>query len=72
MKVQGWSTSRNRIEYLQWIDQPLFDQELMTLRTSVNRQWPFGTAGWQATIDATLGQSSTFRRREDPRKLPEK
>lgn len=59
-------------EWLQWIDQPLFDQELTTLRICVNRQQPFGTADWQATAAASLGLSSTLRRRGRPRRHPEK
>ncbi len=59
-------------ECLQWIDQPLFDHELATLRTCVNRQQPFWTADWQATIAASLGLTSTLRGRGRPRKLIEK
>jgi len=35
------------IEWLQGIDQPLFDYELTMLRTYVNRQQPFGAEDWQ-------------------------
>jgi hypothetical protein len=55
-------------EWLQWIDQLLFDHELTTLRTCVNRQQPFGTADWQAVIATTLGLESTLRQRGRPRK----
>lgn len=57
---------------LQWIDQPLFDHELTTMRTCVNRQQPFGAEDWQVTIAATLGLESTLRRRGRPRNLPKK
>lgn len=59
-------------DWPQWIDQPLFAHELVTLRTCVNRQQPFGTEDWQVTMAATLGLASTLRRRGRPRKLIEK
>lgn len=59
-------------EWVQWIDQPLFDHELVTLRTCVNRQQPFGREDWQANIAATLGLESTMRKRGRPRKPLEK
>ena len=59
-------------DWLQWIDQPLFDHELTTLRTCVNRQQPFGVEDWQVTMAATFGLESTLRRRGRPRNLPEK
>jgi putative transposase len=49
-----------------------FEPELTTLRTCVNRQQPFGTAAWQATIATTLGLNSPLRPRGRPRKSPEK
>lgn len=58
-------------EWLQWIDQPLFDHELVSLRTCVNRQQPFGREDWQANIATTLGLESTMRKRGSPRKPPE-
>ena len=59
-------------EWVHWIDQPLFEHELTTLRTCVNRQQPFGTEDWQAKIAATLGLQSTLRPRGRPRRPPEK
>lgn len=47
----------------EWIDQPLFDHELITLRTRVNRQQPFGREDWQANIAMPLGLESTMRQR---------
>jgi putative transposase len=49
-----------------WLDEPLFDHELKTLRTSVNRQQPFGSETWQATTAETLGLESTLRSRGRP------
>ena len=59
-------------EWLHWIDQPLFDHELTTLRPCVNRQQPFGTADWQMVTATTLGLESTLRQRGRPRTSPEK
>jgi hypothetical protein len=59
-------------DWLSWVDPPLVEHELTALRTCVNRQQPFGTANWQATIAATLGLNSTLRPRGRPRKSPEK
>jgi len=59
-------------DWLQWIDQPLFDHELTTLRTCVNRQQPFGAEDWQETIAAALGLESTLRRRGRPARRSEK
>ncbi|MEK6633041.1 MAG: transposase [Nitrospirota bacterium] len=58
--------------WVQWIDHPLFDHGLVTLRTCVNRQQPFGRENWQANIVAMLGLESTMRKRGRPRKPLEK
>ena len=34
-------------DWTRWIDEPLFDHELIHLRTCVNRQLPFGSSPWQ-------------------------
>jgi putative transposase len=59
-------------EWLQWIDQPVFDHELTTLRRCVNRQQPFRAEEWQVTIAAALGLESTLRRQGRPLKVSEK
>lgn len=59
-------------DWLSKIDQPLVDYELITLRTCVNRQQPFGSADWQARIAAPLGLTSTLRPRGRPRTSSEK
>jgi putative transposase len=59
-------------EWLQWIDQPVFDHELTTLRRCVNRQQPFGAEEWQATIAAALGLESRLRVRGRLLKASEK
>ncbi|MDH4088704.1 MAG: hypothetical protein OEV27_08320 [Nitrospira sp.] len=81
--VRGWSSLRfpnltgplliaAPPDWLSWIDTPLFEHELTTLRTCVNRQQPFGTADWQARIATTLGLASTIRPRGRPRKSSKK
>ena len=59
-------------DWLEWIERPLFDHELTTLRTCVNRQRPFGSEVWQATIAAIHGLESTLRKRGRPSKVVEK
>jgi putative transposase len=55
-------------DWLDWIDQPLFEHELTALRTSVNRQQPFGSPEWQERLASRLGLVSTLRPRGRPRK----
>lgn len=57
--------------WLEWIDRPLFDHELATLRTCVNRQRPFGSEEWQVTMAASHGLESTLRKRGRPPKRGE-
>jgi len=59
-------------EWVQWIDQLLFDHELVTLRNCMNRQQHFGREGWQEQIAVTLGLESTMRQRGRPRNPLEK
>jgi len=59
-------------DWLNWIDQALFDHEVTRLRTCVNRQQPYGTEEWQATVAAMHGLQSTMRKRGRPQKLVEK
>jgi putative transposase len=60
------------LNWQDWIDEPLFDHELMRLRTCVNRQQPFGAEEWRTRIAAALGLESTLRRRGRPSKKLEK
>ena len=59
-------------DWLQWIDRPLFEHELLGVRTCVNRQQPFGSPDWQQHFARTLGLVSTLRPRGRPRKVSEK
>jgi hypothetical protein len=70
--ARGEMVSDNPSQWLQWIGQPLFDQELTTLPTRMNRQQPFGPEGWQTTIVTALGVESMLRRRGRPLKVSEK
>jgi putative transposase len=59
-------------EWLRWIDTPLFEHELTTLRTCLTRQSPFGSPEWQAQFADTAGLASTLRPRGRPRKTSNK
>ena len=59
-------------DWLHWVEQPLFDHELTTLRTCLTRQAPFGSSDWLAQFTAVAGLNSTLRPRGRPRKSPEK
>jgi putative transposase len=54
------------------LDTPLSLQELSRIRTSVNRQAPFGSPNWQSMIAKLLGLVSSLTPRGRPRKIPEK
>jgi len=47
-------------------------QELSRIRTSVNRQAPFGSPDWQSMIAKLLGLVSSLTPRGRPRKIQEK
>lgn len=51
-----------------WLEQALPKSDLELLRTSVERQTPFGTSGWQRAAAALLGLEHTLRPRGRPRK----
>lgn len=59
-------------DWERWIEEPLLGRELRAVRTSVNRQAPFGSAEWQAEVAHATGLESTLRPRGRPRKPPEK
>jgi putative transposase len=58
--------------WLHWINQPLFDHELTTLRVCLNRQAPFGSTEWLTQFTGIAGLESTLRPRGRPRKTPNK
>jgi putative transposase len=55
-----------------WLAAPLSEPDLTALRSSVNRQAPFGEPDWQTRMAVTLGLQSTLRPRGRPRKSQEK
>ncbi len=79
-----WSSHRSRIdqlagfekelplplppEWTRYVDMPLTDGELEKLRRSVNRQAPYGMAGWQGRMVKILGLAATLNPRGRPRK----
>ena len=79
-----WSSHRTRIdqtscfekelplplpqEWTRYVDTPITDAELEKLRRSVNRQTPYGLAGWQGRMVKTLGLTATLNPRGRPRK----
>ena len=48
-------------DWLHWVEQPLFDDELTTLRTSLNRQAPFGSSDRLAESTGVADLDSTLR-----------
>jgi putative transposase len=59
-------------DWLRLVEQPLFDHELTTLRTCLNRQAPFGSSDWLVQFTGLAGLESTLRPRGRPRKSPDK
>ena len=61
-------------EWTLYVDTPITDAELEKLRRSVNRQTPYGLAGWQGRMVRSLGLAATLNPRGRPRKKsnPEK
>jgi len=55
-------------DWLHWVEHPLFDHELTTLRTWLNRQAPFGSSDWLTQFIGVAGLDSTLRPRGRPRK----
>jgi putative transposase len=55
-------------EWTRYVDEPFEDTELGHLRTSVNRQTPFGEAAWQMRICEEFGLGSTVTKRGRPKK----
>jgi len=55
-------------EWTEYVDQPLQENDLDQVRTSVNRQTPLGDALWLMKICQEFGLESTVRRRGRPKK----
>ncbi len=52
----------------EFVDQPLTEKELESIRYSVNRQAPFGSEKWKKKICKELGLEHTLRPRGRPKK----
>jgi putative transposase len=52
----------------EFVDQPLTEKELQSIRYSVNRQAPFGSDKWKKMICKELGLEHTLRPRGRPKK----
>ena len=59
-------------DWLHWVEHPLFDHELTTLRTCLNRQAPFGSSDWLAQFTGVAGLDRMLRPRGRPRKTSDK
>ncbi len=55
-------------DWTEYVDQPLQENDLDLVRSSVNRQTPLGDAGWLMKVCREFGLESTVRRRGRPRK----
>ena len=67
--LSDWPVDRPA-DWLQFVNEPQSDRELMELRSSANRACPFGDEQWQKRIVAQLGLGWTMRPRGRPRKEP--
>jgi putative transposase len=54
-------------EWDRYVDEPFAEKELDRLRTSVNRQTPFGDETWQMKICKEFGLESTMKRKGRPK-----
>ena len=57
-------------DYLQWVNQPQTDKELLALRKSVEKGRPYGELAWREKTIEQLGLQSSVRERGRPRKKP--
>jgi len=55
-------------DWTDYVDQPLMDAELESIRRSVNRQAPYGSSDWRVHVCQRYGLQSTIHRGR-PRKL---
>ncbi|MEA3239932.1 MAG: transposase [Candidatus Bipolaricaulota bacterium] len=57
------------VDWGEYVDQPLLESDLASLRRSVNRQAPYGSAQWQGEVSIEHGLQATLRPRGRPRKI---
>ena len=65
--LTAWPVDRPT-NWVAWVNQAESEQELESLRTSVQRGRPYGTPQWQKRIAKRLGLESAYRPRGRPRK----
>jgi len=51
------------VDWGEYVDQPLLESDLASLRRSVNRQAPYGSAQWQGEVSIEHGLQATLRPR---------
>jgi putative transposase len=67
--LSPWPIPR-RPGWLEWVTEPLTDQELKQLQLSIQRDAPYGEETWVESTSRRLGLESTMRSRGRPKKLP--
>jgi putative transposase len=68
--LSEWPVERPR-HWTQRVNRPETEAELQSLRRSVNRGSPFGSAPWVGRVANRLGLASTLRPRGRPQERPE-
>ena len=58
-------------DWIQWVNLPQTDAELLRLRDSVTRGQPFGSEAWQERTAREMNLQPTYRRRGRPKKRKE-
>jgi putative transposase len=69
--LADWPIGRQS-NWLDWVNQAETEQELESLRKSVQRGRPFGCVEWQKEIAKRLGLESAYRPVDRPRKLAQR
>jgi putative transposase len=59
-------------QWARWVNEPMTDAEVESLRRSVNRGTPFGTEAWTRRMAERLGLEASLRPRGRPPKTAEK
>jgi putative transposase len=54
-------------DWAEFVDQPLTEKELESIRYSVNRQVPFGSKRWKKKISKELGLEKTLKPKGRPK-----
>lgn len=65
-----WPVARPA-DWVQWVNEPLSDAEIVAVKTSIERGRPFGDEGWVNKTVKQQGLMHTVRPRGRPRKKPQ-